>query len=672
VTVLAAGLLAAALAASWAVRRWPIRAGTSLNARGAGSWTLALQLGVLLSTTAVLLLVKNVAADDRVWTWPYLNKRWLIALYLIAVATLVVFPVIFEWWRAPGRSVRARDAPATASARRWTASIPGLIAIVALAWWFAGPPWHLERHHRGVESHEQAHLGPLQAIDKGYLPYIGPASTQYGPGSQWLIYHVMRLRGPFDIVSFRTAWAVFNFAALAAVAVAAYFWLGLASAAAVVALAVLYSPFAFYGTDADGTLAGMYGWGNALRYIAPVLVVPALVRACGVEGCPPPRSAAWTIALGIAWGAASWVSQENLSSTLLAAGLLLVLLCGTQSVPIGRALRVGRDLAIGFAIGIAPALIYYASHGALTAAIHNYFVVPQAVAAGYSNTWWPAGNTAPRTFYAAAPFMIALAIAALWRRPIPTLQTPLDSRRALFLAFVSVQLVCFQVALLRSDSMHLQNTMIALPFVLAIGARDLPRWLASSHTGRQSVRIAFILAALAIFPSGRLKIWREIFLTPYHRFVSGDPRSRTAAPDGRVAYARATPLLAAEPSFAPGSSMSMQAFLDFADDVHHIVGARRTYIGDLGEVWTGPLYFFADLTPAPYPLDRETMMVNDWLQQQAVEDIRAHPADYECFIGVALDAPDARAFGDTHPGAERVDRTLGTRTVHILLSRPNP
>ena len=94
-------------------------------------------------------------------------------------------------------------------------------------------------------------------------------------------------------------------------------------------------------------------------------------------------------------------------------------------------------------------------------------------------------------------------------------------------------------------------------------------------------------------------------------------------------------------------------------------------MGALSEVWTGPLYFFADLTPAPYPLDRETMMINDTLRAQVVEHIRTHPVDYECFIGASLDAPEARAFLAAHPDAERLERPLGADTVYILLSRQN-
>ena len=643
-----------------------------LNPRGAASWLLALQLGLLLSTVSVVLLVTHVAADDRIWSWPYLNKRWLIALYMIGIGTFTLLPAAVEWWRAPGTGIRdGASATATAAPRNWMAWIGGALVIVALAWWFAGPPWHLDRHHRNFESHEEAHLGPLQAVDKGYTPYLGPASTQYGPGAQVLMYRLMRLAGPFDMVSYRTAWATIHFGAVLAMALAAYCWLGLAAAAAVVLIAAFYSPFAFYGTNPDGTFAGFYGWGSALRYLAPLIVVPTLVRAGGVTRGQQPLASPWVIALGAWWGAASWVSQENLTSTALAGGLLLALLCCTRTVPIPRALRIARDLAIGFAIAVAPVALYYFRYDALGEMLHNYFVVPQAVAAGYSNTWWPATDSGRRTFYATAPFVAALGILTLWRRPVPTLVTPLEPRRALFLAFVAIQLVCFQVSLMRSDAGHLQNTMAAMPFIVVLGVRDLPGWLASARLSRRTVRVLFVLTALAILPAGKLAMWRQTLVWPYTRFVSGGARPAAAVPDPRVAYARATPAMADDPDLWSGSPLTMRAFLDFATEIHRLAGGRKTYVGAFSQVWTGSLYFFADLTPAPYPLDRETMMINDQLRARVVEHIRSHPDLYGCYIGGSLDDPEAQAFLSAHPDAERLERPLGGRAIHVLLAR-NP
>ena len=670
VTALAVAAALVALAIGLRLRRRPFRNPAWVNVRGAASWALGLQIGIVLLTIPALALVKNVAADDLRWSWPYLNKRWLVALYSLAVGTFVVCPVAVDWWRSAAGADAPGDASRRSVRRSWRSTLGGLVAIVALAWYAGGPPWHLDRHHRAIESHEQAHLGSLQAMSKGYLPYIGPASTQYGPGSQLLVYQIMRHSDGFNIVSFRTAWAAFHFATLLAIAVAAYAWLGFASATAVVVIALVYSPLAFYGTAPDGTFAGYYGWASGLRSIAPIIIVPTLVRAAGVDPDGPPLASRWVVLLGIFWGTASWVSQENLSSTAIASGLLLSLLCFTRTIAVPRALRIARDLAAGFAIAAAPVLIYYLMHGALGEFVDNYVAVPRAVASGYSNTWWPATDATQRTFYGAPLFYLAVTVATLWRLPSLTLSAPLDAPRARLLACLSVALVSYQVSLLRSDTAHLQNTMMATPFVLVLGAQYLPRWLDASSRGRWMARGAFVFAALAMFPSGKLLFWRQILVTPYTRFAAVGPAIPPEPPGTSVAYARATPFLADEPEAISASAMSMRTVLDFADEIHGIVGDRKTYVDALGEMWSGPLAFLADLTPAPYPLDRDTMIINNLMQTRVVEHIRNHPADYECFIGASLEAPEARAFLDVHPGAERIDRMLGPARIHILLARP--
>jgi len=113
----------------------------------------------------------------------------------------------------------------------------------------------------------------------------------------------------------------------------------------------------------------------------------------------------------------------------------------------------------------------------------------------------------------------------------------------------------------------------------------------------------------------------------------------------------------------------MRTFLEFASDIHDLVGRRRTYIGPIGNIYTGLLYFMADLTPAPYPLDLETMTINAKLRQIVIDHMRTHPEDYECFIGTSLDQTEARVFMDLHPGAVTVQRRMGPVMLYVLLAR---
>jgi hypothetical protein len=654
-----------------------VRPAASIGASAAVSWIVALQLGVLLLVIPLLLLTVSMPEDNIPgWLFPVLNKRWLIALYDLAIVTFLVFPVAVERWRTEEHAPKAEpNQPSTvrpATRWRWVSRVIGTIGIVAVVWYFAGPPWNLHRHHRVIDWHEQLHLGSLQAISKGYLPYIGPASTVYGPGSQILTYAVMTLSDQFDIVSFRTSFAVFDLAALLILGIAACWWLGMLPAVAVVLLAFTYSPMAFYYTISDGTFAGFYGWANPLRYLAPLLVVPSLARvACWSTRA---RDAPWLVLLGIVWGIGAWIAQENLSMTVVAGGLLLTLLWLTRAISLRRAIRSLCYLVIGFGFVAIPIVLYYAFHGTAGEFLRNYFLNPRAVAMGYSNTWWPAQDALlPErySYYFTPPFLIALAGCTLWRlRPLG-LVSPLDFRRIRFLAFVCIQLICYQTSLFRSDNTHLRNTMIALPFVLVLGFWDLPQWLAASGWGRSAVRGAFIVLVLAIYPVVRLQAWETMMTAPMFRFKAPPPSSASASmpDDDRVAFKRATRLLSDEPILAATSGLSVRSFLDFASELHDTIGPRKTYIAAVGSVYTGLLYFMADLTPAPYPLELETMVINRNMRDLVIDHMRAHPEDYECFIGTSLSQAEAQVFLDGHPGALTLERNLGPTMLYVLLAQ---
>jgi hypothetical protein len=624
-----------------------------LDREGARAWLLGLQFGILLLTIPVLILVTSVAADREQWTWPFVNKRWLVALYFVAVATVVVWPVAFRAWLGDSRP--QTSASPTASLAFQPLSLRSAAAALLLAWFFAGPPWNLDRHYRDIEYHEQVHLGPLQALAKGYLAYLGPASTQYGPGSQALIYTVMRQSPRFDLAAFRTAWAVMHFTAFIIVALVASWWLPTIPSAAVLLLAVAYSPLAFYGTRADGTLSGFFGWANALRYLAPLVVVPSLLRVAGTRR---------VVILGMAWGIGSWIAQENLSSTALSAGLLLLLLGLTRTISPGAVFRSARDLVLGFGLVAVPVVLYYAYHQAAGAFVENYFALPRAVAAGFQNTWWPPGDAPIRTFYTLPFVLVALAVLSLWRLPTMTLRTPLDAEAALLIAFVCVQLVCYPVALLRTDSAHLQNTTIALPFIVVLAVLHLPRRLgAATPRHAVAIRCVVVLIALAILPAGRLMKARELLLTPFTRFTSVNAPTPV---DPRVSFARARP--SDQPSAWDSDVVSRRSWLAFADDVRGLVGDRRTYVARVPFMTSGALYFFADLTPAPFPLDGDTMILNERAHRRVLDDMRAHPHLYEAFVGNSLNSPDATAFLEGHPNAARIDRQVNGETVHILLT----
>jgi hypothetical protein len=674
-----------AMAIRVVLRRRSAASPESAGVRAATSWLVALQLGILFLLVALIVATRSLPEDSiSGWIFGFVNKRWLVASYSAAIVTILVLPVAVHRIRGqivvPADSQARRSNPGEAW-RRWSKGAAGVMVVASLTWYFAGPPWHLERHHRAIDWHEQALLGSLQAVSKGYLPFIGPASTQYGPGSQLMMYATMQALGHFDIPAFRTAWAVFNLIGLFIVGCVAYYWIGILGALAVIPLALAYSPLAFYATYPDGTFGGYYGWANALRYSGTLIVVPALASVVSDDAEDKRRPlAAAAVALGVVWGLSAWFAQENLSATAVAGGLVLVLLWLTRSATGSQTLRVIGSVALGFLCVAAPVLGYYAWHGALREFTYNYVLVPRAVAAGYSNLWWPDPTLPERaTYYFAFPFLMAMAVCTIWRVPGIRVE-PLDFNRRRLLSFLCVQLACFQTVLLRSDTEHLINTLTALPFVLVLGIVDLPRFVASRWPARIAVGGVFLSLVLLIFPALRARQWDRLVLAPVAKLRPDDDLLPLPIKYGsRVGFKRATRWLADEPTLTAGSGLSMREFLDFVSDLHDLVGPRKTYIGGVASgcgmtihsdcVWAGVVYFMADLVPAPYPLDRDTMTINDPLRRRVSEHIRTHGRDYECVITTSMATPESEAFLSAHPDATVVQRQLGRHSVFILLSK---
>ena len=85
--------------------------------------------------------------------------------------------------------------------------------MIAIAWYLYGPPWYLGLPAAAESAFRRTRRSSgLQAISKGAIPYIGPASVQYGPGVQLLSDLYMRDLGTFSVIGFRESWATFQWA----------------------------------------------------------------------------------------------------------------------------------------------------------------------------------------------------------------------------------------------------------------------------------------------------------------------------------------------------------------------------------------------------------------------------------------------------------------------------
>ena len=649
------------------------RLSATMSPGGFAAMVLAIEAGFLLLLVPVWLLSSPSSIGDIPgWTYPFLDKRWLIALYGVGVVTFLFLPVALR--RLFPDDDEAIAPAAIEPAQHWLARLAGLVVVVALAWLIAGPPWNLARHHRHIDYHEQVHLGPLQAISKGYVPFVGPASTQYGPGSQWLTYQFMTRVSDFTIVGYREANLAIHLATTLAVGLLAWWLIDGASAVLVLVLAAAYSPLRLFYPHPDATFWGFYGWGNGFRYLGALLVVPALgLVASRARGF---RLAWQVIALGVTWGTFAWVSQENLTSTLTSGGLVLLILGFTRTTPWLTLAGVAAGVIAGFGAAWLPILGYYAAHGEAGAFVANYFRVAGAVAMGFSNTWWSGSTTSPQ--YVAFRFtplvFIGVGVMTLWHLPTLRLRGPLTAGQVRLFAFVAVLAACYLTALYRSDAPHLMNTLIALPFVLALAFRDLPAWSAESWAGRLALRVAVVVVAAWIYPIAPVLTnpYVSVIKTSLVRFQA-EATPLPADTDPRVPFRRATAGLSDEPGAMEYlNGVPMRQFLEEMTEIKTLVGDRRTFVSGMAVPYTGLVYFIGDLTPAHYLLERETMTINSLLEKQVLADLHSRIRDVECVMARELESEEAKMFLEAYPGATIERRMLAGAPVFVLLAPHSP
>ncbi|HUJ04917.1 MAG TPA: hypothetical protein VLX31_02280, partial [Streptosporangiaceae bacterium] len=532
---------------------------------------LALTAWFPLLLVVVYFKAKATLPPAVVWiAFGYLDKRWVTGAYLLGVLVPMLLLVAAARvlaagrehppdWRswlvglAPGRAGAAppADVPASSEAPRaspvyaaWRGLaagtavkvVAGIVTSLALGWYFYGPPWYLNRPGAGaIGFQEDVFLSGFQAISRGAIPYIGPASVQYGPGAQLLSYLYMRHIGTFSVVGFRESWAIFQWAGATILFVVFFLAFGyLRGLVAALVSALIYPSLQAVGFQPGGSYGGFFGWSDPLRYvgaIALILLLPAVIRRC-----PARRGLGGAAALGLLFGATSYLAQENLVAGIvgaIAVGALLLLTATSSFRSVATAML---GVTAGFAVVWVPVLAYYTAHGLLARFLHLYFLIPQAVAGGYSNTSYGGYQVTPTAradqahwemFFYALPFILAAAalLVVVQVRPL-RVAWEWSRERVALAAIVITTILLYQGALLRSDASHLSGTMLAVPGLAIMAATVLPRLLGAWRP------VTLAVAGVAIFAASFLLLPRAVIAPASVRSQAAAPyrdRSRLAA-----------------------------------------------------------------------------------------------------------------------------------------------
>jgi hypothetical protein len=622
---------------------------------GLKPYLIAIQLGILGLFVPTYLYVWRTPWENYDWGDFFLNKRWVLALYWMAVGTFLILPhAVSRLWTGPPGLPRARQARKVAPLT--------LLACMVLSFYAAGPPWHIERNHREIDVHEQVNLGPLQAIEKGYMPYTGPASSQYGPGSETLTFAVMQWSGHFDLVSYREACAVLHLLTALGICLTAALFLEGWMLVPVFLLALAYSPLGFFYWEPNGSLQGFYGWANGLRYLGAAFFLaglPVVVRA---------RAAA-PVALGAALGLFCFLSQENLSTAMSAAILLIALLWLTGTESLAALVRSAALSIAGFLVVWIPVLAVFAAHGALGALLRGYLLFGAGVAHGFLNSWWgsPADSPEYHAYLYTGALLIAIGIGTLFDFREGRLRGALDARQSRLLAFVCAAAAAYSVSLFRSDSWHTRNTTAAIPFVLLLAFWDLPQWTTRTGWPRWTMRAAIAAIALWVYPlvgDYAVHVFSELG-APLRRFAAYHAPPLPPA-DPRIPFQRVTGDFADEPHVYE-DGVPMRAFLEEMSALRDIVGTRRTMVLAMPGLSPGIVNFVADLTPAPHFMAREMIMAD--MMPESLKWLKSHIDQYDCIVTDDLEDAETVAFRQAYPSAQVVNRFLGADPYYIVLRR---
>lgn len=622
----------------------------------------------------------------------YLDKRWETSAYLLGILAPMLIVVAAarvlkvgrghpQSWREWLRDMVSRaDAAEIASpdasrAGRWITFArvaAGILTAVALAYYFYGPPWYLNRYTGSISYQEDVYLAGLQAISKGHLPYIGPASVPYGPGAQLFSYLYMRHIGTFSVLGFRESWALLQWAGATVFFVTLFLAFGYVRGLAAALLAALvYPTLQLMGFLPGQTYAGFFGWANPLRYAGAftlIILLPVVVKRC-----PSRRGLAAGLGIGVLWGILSYVAQENLIAGvigMLAIGALL-LLSGTSS---GRAVRSALfTVFAGFLLAWLPVLGYYMVKGVLARFVWLYLLLPRAVAEGYSNTPLRQGLHDPlaRTFYV-FPFVLAvLALLAVCEfRPF-RIAVEWSRDKILLVATLVTTIVLYQGALLRSDVAHLSGTMLAVPALVVIVATKLPRLVGAHRRATLVVAgAALVAAAFALLPYRSFE-WLGVqarLEAPYldRQRLSAEPDPSMPA---TVAGKRVGTGVAAGRKCCQGSRRSMPEFIQLMDHIHAIVGDRVTYVVRARNGYPGLIYFVADLNPAPIPLDPYTMVLTQPQRLAFLDTFRSRVLpETQALVTSSLTAPETRYFLQRYEHTRRITLSYPGGPYYIILS----
>jgi hypothetical protein len=636
---------------------------------------LALTIWFPLLLLPTYLLARSSQPSREIWLeYEFLDKRWIVALFLLGALAAPICLSVGGNLARRARAISTR--PVTDRSRGWSTEryailAAKLIVALGLAWLFFGPPWAISPNGGQIDYHEDVHLGGLQAIANGATPYVDQASVQYGPGTQLLSYLYMHHVGGVSIIGFRQSFALFHWVGASVFFVALFLRLpfSLALASSVVA-AIFFPTLQLFQFASDRSYTGFFGWGNIWRYLGAFLLIMFLPLA--LDRTSRTRARLACVLLGLVWAITTWLAQENLLAGFEGLVVLAFLLALSGTVSSRRVMEALIGVGVGFLALWTPILVFYASRGKLADFSEAYFLFPKAVASGYSNAPYLDGFHSPwGPMYYFLPFvLIAAALVGLVQTRPFDLAAPWSQTRVLFVSLVVVSAVSFQGALLRSDSSHLFNTILAVPVLLVVAVAELPRLLGLNRPAtRWLVGAALALGAGALIAQSQLRpvAVRHAVVNPIRarlRPLEVPDLPAAASPARR----RVGKGLARGPVCCTASTVSMNDLIRFMDRLHRLLGSRPTYVASFRDGYPGLVYFLANLKPAPFYLEQQ-MVINLSVERKFLAYFRHHFTGAAAVVSMEPTSREISVFRTAYPHARRTTLHYRGAPLYVFIRR---
>jgi hypothetical protein len=650
------------------------------------SLMLSVSVGILLIPFLTYLVVWQSRYEQMEWyIYGFYDKRWILALYWLSILTFLILPSIFS--RLLSQPIVSDGGNETNTAVPYMVTttnrlplfyrvVKVIILPLLIAFLLFGPPWNISRTPLSIDFHEQVHLGPLQAIEKGYLPNIGPASQQYGPGTQLITYAYMDWSNQFNMVGFREAQGLIYWISFSIFAVIAFYFLRLEWAVLAVLLSFTVSPFAMIvGLETEGTwtqnwwIQGgleLWGWPNPLRYIGSLVFAVLLPSVIMTRNRPYLLS----IVAGFVWGVFCWTAQENLVMGVATGALVFTLAWATNTISLRDGLYRVVWIVIGFLIFWMPILLFYYSKGLAQIYLSNMLLVGGQVIQGFSNTppsFRIFGNIyLGMLLFLSTPFLILCGLALVYKHS--TLYRPLSQIRLTLIALICVTLANFFGSWTRSDAEHILNTLISVPILFALIVQDLPVVLGQHGRQRHVFRLCLLVLVILFSwnPAAHTIQWyQQKFTNPLQKFNAADLSTSAIAIEQSPAFDRVGyPQIATDEMFLHEPPLLVMDLLAEMDNLHTLSG--KVYIHSFPHTTPALVYFLADLYPPPIYSDPLTMVFSEEVMATFMQQFETIINEVDHIVSIQLDVAEVEIFMVAHPEAVIQEKTFGEQIYYII------